>query len=130
MPSRLIDHGWILMTVAFATYSQLVLKWQMNEIGPLPADLGGKWLALAQALLRPWIVSALAATFLSGLCWMVALSKFDLSYAFPFTGLGFIVMFAAGALLFGEQVSYAKLAGTLMVLAGLAMLVVAVPGDT
>lgn len=130
MSPRLIDHLWILMTVAFATYSQLVLKWQMNEVGALPADLAGKAVSLLQALVRPWVLTALFATFLSGICWMVALTKFDLSYAFPFTGLSFILMFAAGALVFGEQTSLTKLLGTLLVLAGLLVLVLRVPGDT
>ena len=58
----------LLLTVALATYSQLVLKWQMNEIGTLPVDLGGKAVAVLQALARPWVLTALVATFLSGLC--------------------------------------------------------------
>jgi drug/metabolite transporter (DMT)-like permease len=130
MPTRFIDHIWILLTVALATYSQLVLKWQMNEIGPLPADFGPKAMALMHALLRPWVLTALFATFMSGVCWMVTLTKFDLSYAFPFTGLNFLVMFCAGVLLFGEQTSVIKFLGTALVVGGVMMIVFSAPAKT
>lgn len=130
MSTRLIDHAWIILTVALATYSQLVLKWQMTEIGPLPDEFAEKAAALARALIQPWILTALAATFLSGVCWMVTLTKFDLSYAFPFTGLNFLVMFCAGAYIFGEQVSTAKLIGTALVMGGVMMIVLSEPGSS
>lgn len=130
MSPRLVDHTWIFFTVALVTYSQLVLKWQMTEVGSLPSDFAARSLALLNALLRPWVITALIATFLSGICWMVTLTKFDLSYAFPFTGLSFLVMFFAGALVFGEQISIAKLIGTMLVLAGIMMIVLTVPGKS
>lgn len=130
MSPRIVDHIWIFLTVALATYSQLVLKWQMTEVGPLPAEFAARSLALLHALLRPWVLTALAATFLSGVCWMVTLTKFDLSYAFPFTGLNFLVMSLAGALVFGEQTSITKLIGTMLVLGGIMMIVLTVPGKS
>lgn len=130
MPPRLIDHIWIFLTVALATYSQLVLKWQMTEVGPLPTEVATKALAILHALFRPWVLTALAATFLSGVCWMVTLTKFDLSYAFPFTGLNFLVMFCAGAFVFGEQTSMTKLIGTMLVVGGIMMIVVTTPGKS
>lgn len=123
MPSRLLDHGWIFLTVALATYSQLVMKWQMSAVGPLPSGIGDKFVALFHAALNPWVFSALVATFMSGVCWMVTLTKFDLSYAFPFTALNFMVMYLAGILVFGEQASTAKLIGTIAVLSGVMLIV-------
>lgn len=127
MANRLIDHVWILLTVALATYSQLIMKWQMSHIGVLPSDLGGKLTTLFHAALQPWILSALIATFMSGVCWMVTLTKFDLSYAFPFTALNFLVMYMAGAFIFGEHTSLAKLLGTLAVLGGVLLIVLSSP---
>lgn len=127
MSQRLSDHVWILFTVILATYSQLVMKGQMNQIGPLPLDLSAKLLALIHVLMRPWVITALAATLLSGICWMVTLTKFDLSYAFPFTALSFPVMFMAGVMVFGEQASLPKLLGTMLVLCGVLLVVVAAP---
>ena len=127
MPQRIVDHLWIFLTVGFAIYSQLIMKWQVSNIGPLPQGLGEKTMALLQILMQPWMLSALVATFLSGICWMVTLTKFDLSYAFPFTALNFLVMFVVGVFVFGEHTSLAKLSGTLLVLGGVLLIVLSSP---
>ena len=49
--------------------------------------------------------------------------RLDLTYAFPFTGITFLIVLLAGALLFGEQVSLGRIAGTLLVVAGLIVVV-------
>ena len=127
MPQRIVDHLWIFLTVGFAIYSQLVMKWQVSGIGPLPQGLGEKTIALLQILVQPWMLSALVATFLSGICWMVTLTKFDLSYAFPFTAFNFLVMFVVGVFVFGEHASVAKFSGTLLVLGGVLLIVLSSP---
>ncbi|MEH6420897.1 hypothetical protein [Pseudomonas sp. CGJS7] len=124
MHPRLIDHAWILLTVAFATYSQLIMKWRMSNAGPLPSGLADKLLAVLQITLQPWVLSALLATFLSGLCWMVALTKFELNYAFPFTALNFLIIYLAGTFIFGEHSSAGRLIGTVAVLVGVLLIVV------
>lgn len=121
--SRFLDHTWILLTVGLATYSQLIMKWKMSAIGPLPTSLGEKFLTLFHAALTPWVLSALFATFLSGVCWMITLTKFDLSYAFPFTAFNFIVMYLAGVMIFGEQGSWGKVAGTVVIMVGVTLVV-------
>lgn len=119
MPThRVSDHLWILLTVALATYSQLILRWQMSNVGALPAALAERLLFVISIALKPWVLSALIATFLSGLSWMVVLSKFELSYAFPFTALNFLVIMLAGVWLLNESLSPAKVVGTLVVMGG------------
>lgn len=127
MSQRLLDHAWILLTVLLATYSQLVMKWQVSGIGTLPDVFLDKTFLLLHVLLKPWVLSALVATFLSGVCWMITLTKFELSYAFPFTALNFLVMFVVGAYVFGEQASFGRLSGTLLVLGGVLLIVLSSP---
>jgi drug/metabolite transporter (DMT)-like permease len=122
-----VDHLWILLTVALGTYSQLILRWQMTLIGSVPVELLPKVQFIILTALKPWVLSALFATFLAGLSWMVVLSKFELTYAFPFTALNFIVILAAGAMILGETITPAKIIGTLIVLAGI-MVMALIPG--
>lgn len=116
---RAFDHVYILATVLFAVYSQLVMRWQVSTAGPLPPELAGKAGFIAALLLNPWVLSGLAATFLSGVAWMMAMTKFEISYAYPFIGLNFILVPAAGVLLFGEGMNAAKLGGTALVVLGI-----------
>jgi multidrug transporter EmrE-like cation transporter len=118
---RTIDHVWIAVSILFTACSQLLIKWQVGEAGPLPVG-GDRLQYFVDLFMRPWIVVALGSTFLAGVTWMVALGKFELSYAFPFYALNFIIVFFASAMLFSEPLSPAKLMGLALIVAGVAVL--------
>ena len=59
------------------------------------------------------------AGFLALLCWLAALTKFELSYAYPFMSLAFVLVLILSALLFHETVTAAKVLGLLLVTAGI-----------
>jgi multidrug transporter EmrE-like cation transporter len=73
-------------------------------------------------LLRPWVISGLAAAFGASLFWMAAMTKFELSKAYPFMALNFVLVGLIAVPLFGEVVSPAKITGMLLVVAGLVVL--------
>jgi drug/metabolite transporter (DMT)-like permease len=50
------------------------------------------------------------------------LSKFELSYAFPFTALSFLFVIFGGVVLLGELLSVARVAGSILILAGILVL--------
>lgn len=120
--SRLIDHSAILLTIGLTVYSQLIMRWQVAAAGSLPADADGKFQFVFALLLQPWVMSAIAASFLAGISWMLAMSRFELSYAFPFMGLNFVLILFASVILFGEALTISKLIGTLLVMAGIVVL--------
>jgi multidrug transporter EmrE-like cation transporter len=53
------------------------------------------------------------------LSWILALTKADLSYAYPFTSLSFVLILAASAFFFHEPVTPAKIAGMVLIVAGI-----------
>ncbi len=117
--ARLIDHASIFITVIFTVYSQLIMRWQVSLAGPLPADLSGKLVYIATLLLNPWVMSGIVATLLAGVSWMLAMTKFEISYAYPFVSLNYVLVLVAGFLLFQESMSIMKLAGTALVILGI-----------
>ena len=50
--------------------------------------------------------------------WLWVLSKVDLSVAYPFVGLSFLVTMAFGAFLLEESVTPSRIAGTLLIAVG------------
>ncbi len=120
--NRLIDHAYILSTVAFTVYSQLIMRWRVTEAGALPTDLTGKVQYIVALLLNPWVISGIVATFLAGVSWMLAMTKFEISYAYPFVSLNYILVLAAGFLLFQESLSLTKLAGSALVILGIVII--------
>lgn len=118
----LTGHLYIALTLVFTVYGQLVLKWQMKGVGPLPPAPADKLLMLLGQFANPWIVSGLAAAFLASLAWMAAMTRFDLNYAYPFMSLAFVIVMGFSVLFLGEALSPAKAAGTLMVIGGLLLI--------
>jgi multidrug transporter EmrE-like cation transporter len=110
---------YLIVMICLALYSQNVVKWQVSQAGQIPTGcLVDQLRFLVQLLMSPWVISACLATFLAGLLWMAAISLMDLSKAYPFIALIFVLMFVSGVLLFGESFSWQKLTGTLIVAVG------------
>jgi multidrug transporter EmrE-like cation transporter len=117
------QHSFIFLCIAFTVTSQLLMRWRVGAAGPLPAATAERVNFVIGLLLTPWIWLAVLCTFLAGVSWMLALTRFDLSYAFPFTGVSFLVMLLAGALMFHEHVTTARAIGTFLVMFGLVVVV-------
>ncbi|MDH5184780.1 MAG: EamA family transporter [Gammaproteobacteria bacterium] len=116
---KVIEHIYIISTILFTVYSQLIMRWQVGLAGGLPADGQGKIVFIINLLLNPWVISGVVATFLAGVSWMLAMTKFEISYAFPFISLNYILILFAAFILFGETFSMVKIIGTTLVVVGL-----------
>lgn len=117
--SKFISHIYIFLTILFTVYSQLVMRWQVAAAGPLPDDLAGKISFVFTLLLNPWVITGVVATFCAGVSWMLAMTRFEISYAFPFVSLNYVFILAASFFLFNESITLPKLIGSLIVIAGI-----------
>ena len=61
------------------------------------------------------------AAFVAALCWMLALNRLPLSRAYPFMGLSFVLVLFLSAALLGEPLTWQKLAGALLICAGVGL---------
>lgn len=114
-----IGHTYILLTLALTVYGQLVLKWQMGSAGPMPAGGLEKLQFLLLQFLNPWILTGFLAAFAASLAWMAAMTRFELTYAYPFMSLAFIIVMVFSIGFLGEAFSTQKALGTALVVAGL-----------
>lgn len=120
--SRVTDHSFIVSTIVFTVYSQLVMRWQVGGAGEVPTDGLGKARFIASLLTNPWVMSGIVATFLAGVSWMLAMTRFEISYAYPYVSLNYVIVFAASVMLFNESVSLPKLIGTALVIVGIVVI--------
>jgi len=114
-----IDYSYIFGTVLFTVYGQLIVKWQVSKAGALPDGFYPRAIFLGNLLINPWILSGVASAFVAMLCWLSAMTKFELSYAYPFMSLAFVLVLILSALLFGERVTAVKIMGVALVIAGI-----------
>jgi multidrug transporter EmrE-like cation transporter len=114
---------YIAGCVFFTVYGQLVLKWRMNQQEALPAGLSDKALELIKLILfDPFILSGFISAFLASLFWMAAMTKFSLSFAYPFMSSAFVIVMFMSMFLFGETLNIYKLTGTVLIVAGIVVL--------
>ncbi len=112
-------HLFAFAAPVLASISQVIIKWQTNQIEQLPEDLYNKAWFLLEFLLRPWVIFAMFATFISGVSWIMAMTKLDLSYAYPYVATTFIIVPLLAILLLGESISTGKVIGGIIILFGI-----------
>ena len=66
-----------------------------------------------------WLIAGLACYALSMLSWMFALTKYELSFAYPFLGITYVLVYIAAVYCqkIGEQLTWLRTAGNVIWLA-------------
>jgi len=118
MNPRWLDYSFIFATIALTVYGQLILKWRMDQLGPLPAGFGGGLRHLLGLLIDPAVLSSFGAAFLASLAWMAAMTRFELSYAYPFMSLNFVVVLVLSVAFLGETLTLHKVLGVALIVIG------------
>lgn len=119
MVSNLIGYIYILGTIFFTVYGQLILKWRITHYGLLPVDISEKVFFLFKLLFDPYIFSGFASAFIASFFWMATMTKFELSYAYPFMSCAFILVFLFSVFLFNETITFYKISGLLFIILGI-----------
>ncbi len=110
----------ILFSVAASAVAQLLLKVGMSQAAvPDAESVKGTLAALMWGAQNVWVVGGLGLYFFSALVWLKVLAKVDLSFAYPFVGLGFVMTMLLGKIALDETVSTQRFVGTLCIVLGI-----------
>lgn len=114
------DFLLILAGVLLNAAAQLLLKAGARSTGgiTLSAGLGRTALDLAQ---HPAILGGLACYAVSVVVWIVALSRVDVSMAYPMLSIGYVVNALLAWWLFGEDVNLQRWLGIGVILVGVTL---------
>lgn len=114
-----MSYVYVALTILLTVYGQLVIKWQVLQAGVFPGGWSARILFLTQLLLKPWVISAFMAAFMASLTWMAAMTKLQLSHAYPFMSLAFVLVLIFSGFFFNEPVSVPKIVGILFIVLGI-----------
>ncbi|WP_172257006.1 EamA family transporter [Saccharibacillus deserti] len=114
-----MGYFYILGTILFTVYGQLAMKARISSFGSLPAPLLDKFFFLLKVVFDPIIFSSFFSAFIASLFWMAAMTKFNISYAYPFMSLSYVLVFVFSAFLFKEPITMYKVIGLLFVVVGI-----------
>jgi drug/metabolite transporter (DMT)-like permease len=110
--------AYILISVVAGAVGQIMLKKGMTTMGPLTLSFDQLFNILWRIGTNPYVVIGLAIYVTGTVFWLAALSRVDLSYAYPFASLSYAVMLVAAWQLFKEDITPFRLMGTLVVCLG------------
>lgn len=116
-----MGYFFVFLTVTLTVYGQIVLKWQVSCLGPFPGEWSERLIFFRHLFLSPWVFSALLAAFGAFLAWAVALTRLDLSHAYPLTSLAFVLVVLSSGAIFGEMISTLKVLGLILIIIGIAV---------
>jgi drug/metabolite transporter (DMT)-like permease len=109
---------YILISVVAGAAGQVLLKKGMGSMGPLTLSLNQLFPLVWRLATNPYVVLGLAIYMGGTLFWLTALSRVDLSYAYPFASLSYVVMLAASWRLFGEDITVMRVLGSAAIMLG------------
>jgi len=111
---------YIFGTLLFTVYGQIILKWRMTQLAfKLPNKAIDAVVELIKIIFDPLIFSAFASAFIASLFWMAAMTKFEITKAYPFMSLAPALVFVVGIVLLGEAFTWGKLTGLTFIILGI-----------
>jgi len=116
---KIMGFYYISGTIFFTVFGQLILKWRIEKYGSLPDGFFGKLSFLFGLLHDPFILSGFISALVASFFWMAAMTKLDLSYAYPFMSLSFVFVFFLSIWFFHEPFTLNKVVGLVLILTGI-----------
>lgn len=117
---KFTDFLLVLVGVGLNAAAQLLLKAGASAVGAISGWSGLRAAAPALAL-HPGILGGLSCYVVSVVVWIVALSRVEVSIAYPMLSLGYVANALLAMWLFGEVVSLQRWVGIAVILVGVAL---------
>jgi multidrug transporter EmrE-like cation transporter len=108
----------IFFGVFLNAIGQLCLKQGMRCIGPFEFELANVFPICYKVTFNPYVLGGISSYILSVVIWLIVLSKVEVSYAYPFLSIGYIIVALAGKYFFDEGVSSMRWLGILVICVG------------
>ncbi|MEJ9211813.1 EamA family transporter [Bacillus smithii] len=113
-----INFVLILVNTLILVSGQFLWKYGMMKSGQSFSSL----LGILKLLLSPYILTGLILYGAATVLWLFILSKVPLSVAYPIQSLAYVFALIGAYFLFGETLTSWKIAGVLLIVAGMAMI--------
>lgn len=120
MNQQLLSSLWlILLSIATGVAGQTVIKLGVSQPGAADSANGGLLSLVTLILKSPLVLLGLALYGVGALAWIATLSRVDLSVAYPFLALNFVLITVVSRLFLGESVPLLRWAGIAVIVVGI-----------
>jgi drug/metabolite transporter (DMT)-like permease len=117
-PPKARTYSIVAVFIALKAVGNLSLAWGMKHF---PQTMSANPLPYLKAMLNPFVAGGIAALILALLTRMALFSLADLSFVLPVTAVGYFLAAVLGKTLLHESVSSERWLGTVLIVAGAAL---------
>lgn len=115
---KLIEFSLVLAGVLLNAVAQLLLKAGARQLGTFDFSLSNAWPVGSAIATNLPILGGLSCYVVSVVVWILALSRVEVSIAYPMLSIGYVVNAGLAWFLFGEAVGPQRLAGIAIIIVG------------
>jgi drug/metabolite transporter (DMT)-like permease len=108
---------FILVAVMLAVAGQLLLKTGLNLLGNMSFS-SGIVASYIKIFISPYVILGILAYFGSLCLWLYTLSKVNLSFAYPFVAISYVLVILSSRLILGETVPMLRWVGVMVICCG------------
>lgn len=109
-----------LVSIILGATGQFLFRVGMLHYGKVTVT--GIWGQLGAIIFTPAIFFGFSCFGVSSILWLVVISRWELSYAYPLVALGYVLAILYGTLLLRETLTVPKIVGSVLILAGISIL--------
>lgn len=110
----------ILLSVLLNCAAQLLVRKGMLIVGPVSSN--NLLYSIGAILSNLWLWGAMGCFLCSMVLWFIVLSRVEVSYAYMFNSLGYVIVTLGGYFLFQEQISLMRIIGMLVICVGVVII--------
>lgn len=118
---KALEFGLVFLGVMLNAAAQLLLKAGTRTIGHFEFSIGNIFPIGWALATNPHIFAGLSCYVISVVVWIMALSRVEVSLAYPMLSLGYVVNAFLAYWLFGEAVTALRIAGIFVICVGVYM---------
>lgn len=108
----------VLFSVMLNSAAQILLKEAMNRIGHFAISWDNLVPIGWRIATHPFFIAGMLCYVFSLSSWVLVLSRIDVSVAFPLSSMSFIICALAAYFLLGENLSFVRVAGIIVIMIG------------
>jgi len=122
MRKQLMAYWWLIaLSISSGVAGQTALKLGVNQPGA--AGGTGTIMGLVTMILQsPLVLGGLVLYGVGALAWIAVLARMDLSYAYPFLALNFVLITVVSRLALGETIPPARWIGIAVICIGIVLI--------
>ena len=119
MPELTRPHAMLALAILFAVVSQLLFKSGIGSIGQVTLTRNTLPAEIWKLATSPQIVVGMALYSVGFLAWLGAMSRFGLSYVYPFTSMNYVLVLLFSWIVFNEPLSLMRWLGVAVIISGI-----------